>query len=124
MFNSAVEVVVHCKRFSVPITRHSKPLKLFANSVAVFFIPIPAKFDKLFSANFFFCFSFICDCLNNFCFGCNCRVVSSRKPKCVKTFHSLISDENVLNCVIECVSNVKLPSDIWWWHNNRKMRFF
>ena len=47
-------------------------------------------------------------------------MVCSRNPECLIALHSLKTDQNILKCVIQCMSHVELSCDIWRRHNDRK----
>ena len=47
-------------------------------------------------------------------------MVRSRDPKCIVPLHSLIADQNVLQCVVERMSHMQLSCNIRRWHHRCK----
>ena len=54
---------------------------------------------------------------------CPAGMVSSRNPQCCITLHSLVTDQNILKSIVQCMSHVQLTGNIWRRHHNSK-RFF
>ena len=50
-------------------------------------------------------------------------MVGSRNPQRIVALHSLVTDQDILQGIVQCVSHVQLSCDIGRRHNNRE-RFF
>ena len=50
-------------------------------------------------------------------------MIRSRLPKRIVSLHSLITDQNILHGVVQCMSHMKLPGNIWGRDHNGKGRF-
>ena len=57
---------------------------------------------------------------NDLDLGCNTCMVGSGLPQCVVALHSLITDQNILHGVIQCMSHMELSGNIWGRNYNRK----
>ena len=45
-------------------------------------------------------------------------MVSTWLPEDIVALHSLISCQDILHGIIQCMSHMKLTCDIWRWHHN------
>ena len=50
-------------------------------------------------------------------------MVCSRLPQRIVTLHSLVTNQNILHGIVQCMSHMKLSCDIWWRHHNREWLF-
>ena len=103
---------VHGETLSLPVCRRSNLLQLLDDASAVLCSPFPALLEEAFTAEFRLIDALFLQCLCNLNFGCDGSMVCTRLPEYVITFHSLITGENVLHGVIQCMSHMKLSCDI------------
>ena len=87
---------IHSKSLSCPVQRNSQFSKLLRNQPTMFFLPFPSSSQKLIIPNFFFRSSFISQHSLNFILRSNSSMIHSRNPKCIKSAHSLISNNRIL----------------------------
>ena len=57
---------------------------------------------------------------NDLDLGCNTCMIGSGLPQCIVALHSLITDQNILHGVIQCMSHMELSGNIWGRNDNRK----
>mgnify|MGYP006910494039 CR=1 FL=1 len=50
-------------------------------------------------------------------------MVCAGNPGNIVSFHAFETDEDVLQCIIQCVTHMKLPRDIWWRHDDAEGLF-
>ena len=119
-----VAAFVHCKSLSVPVAGVSQLAALLCNLAAVFFLPLPGSLEEFLSAKVFLLLAlFLSDFFYNLNLCCYAGVIASRKPQGAVSLESLESCENILKCLVQCMSHVKLPRDIRWRHYYCKRSF-
>ena len=111
---SLAATLVKSKSFSVPVARRAHLFKLLDNSSAVLLFPFPSSFKEFIPAQILFGNSLFTHSLDNFSLGRNRSVVCTGKPKGVISCHSVIADENVLQCIVKGMSHMELTRDVWW----------
>ena len=57
--------------------------------------------------------AFFLQLLDDLDLGSNTCMVGAGLPQCVVTLHSLITDQNILHGVVQCMPHVELSCDIW-----------
>lgn len=77
------------------------------------FFPFPCVAEEFFACEVAFAYSFFCEFVDYFCFGCDCRVVGSGYPEGVFAHESCPADEDVLDCVVEHMAHVEYSGDVW-----------
>ena len=87
---------IHSKSLSCPVQRNSQFSKLLRNQPAMFFLPFPSSSQKLIIPNFLFRSSFISQHSLNFILCSNPSMIHPWNPKCIKSAHSLISNNRIL----------------------------
>ena len=115
--------LIHCKTLSVPICGRSQFMKLCHNTASILLFPFPSFFQKTFSAQILLINPLFAQLINHLNLCSNCCMICSRLPECFISLHSLITDQDVLHCIIQSMSHMKLSCDIWRWHYNGKWFF-
>ena len=115
-FNSFGASFVHCETLSVPVTGNTELFQLVFNCSRILFFPLPCSLKESFTSKFFLVNSFFFQLICNFYFCWNRCMVCSRDPQCVISLHSLITDQDILQCVIQCMSHMQLTCNIRWRH--------
>ena len=57
--------------------------------------------------------AFFLQLLDDLDLGSDTCMVGAGLPQCVVTLHSLITDQNILHGVVQCMPHVELSCDIW-----------
>ena len=57
--------------------------------------------------------TFFLQLLDDLDLGSDTCMVGAGLPQCVVTLHSLITDQNILHGVVQCMPHVELSCDIW-----------
>ena len=115
---------IQCESRSLPIATATHLLQLAENTFFILLFPLPNSIDKLFPPKivtrlaFFFLQSPFDDGLSR-----NARMVGSGNPQRIKALHSLQTNDNVLQRIIECVAKVKGTGHIRRRDNDRVGRF-
>ena len=95
-------------------------MQLIDDLSAVLFFPGPGMFEEFLTADRFFVNALLTQFLGNlYLCGDGC-MVCSRLPQCVVALHSLITDQDILHGVIQCVTHMQLTGYIWRRHHNGK----
>ena len=110
--NGLAAALVKGESLSVPVARRAHFFELFDNSAAVLFFPFPRSFEKFISAQILFGKPLLAHSLDYLCLGCNRRMVRTGKPEGIVTRHSVITDKNILQCIVKGMSHMKLTCDI------------
>ena len=123
LLNRLRAAFIHGKTLSVPVCRGTQSVKLVDNPSAILFFPVPALLQKAVSAQFFFRNPLLFQAFNHLYLCGDCRMVCSRLPQSLISLHPLITGQNILHGIVQSVSHVKLPCNVWRRHNNRKRLF-
>ena len=119
--DSFCTLVIKCETRSVPVTTRPDIPKLSEDSLFVLFLPVPNAFEEFAPSEIMSGNPFL---LQQPSFNNSLRrysgMICSRHPKRHKTLHSLCPYKNVLQRVIECMTEVKSTCDIWRWDHNRE----
>lgn len=114
--NSLAEFIIHGEMESAIIERTSKSLKLLKNNISMFFLPFPDFVNELFSSKIPTSNSLsLLQMFFNNCMSSNTSMILSRKIKTFITLHSLSSDNTILYCSSQTVTNMKISSNVWGW---------
>ena len=57
--------------------------------------------------------AFFLQLLDDLDFGSDTCMVGAGLPQCVVALHSLITDQDILHGVVQCMTHVELSGDIW-----------
>ena len=57
--------------------------------------------------------TFFLQLLDDLDLGSDTCMVGAGLPQCVVTLHSLITDQDILHGVVQCMTHVELSGDIW-----------
>ena len=112
LFNSLAAALVHCETLSVPVAGGAHFLELFDDSATELFFPLPGSFEKAFTSDIFLCNTLFTHGFNDFSLGCDRSMIRSGKPQSVIALHSSVTDKNILKCVVQCMTHVKLTGDV------------
>ena len=111
--NSLRKPFVHSKTFSFPVCRVTKFSLLITNNVMMIFFNFPSAFNKFFTTKVITRFTFFFKLAFNNILSSNTSMVSSSYPKSIVPFHSVVTNNNILQSVVKPVSHVKNTSYIW-----------
>ena len=109
---SLTATLVKSEAFSVPIAGRAHFFQLFNNSATVLFFPIPCTFKKFFTSEVILSNTLFTHSLNNLSLCCDRSMVGAGKPQCIVACHSVITDKNILKCIIKCMTHMKLACNI------------
>ena len=104
--------LVHCKPLSVPVAGYAQLFQLSLDRSRVFFLPLPGSLQESFPSQFLLVNTFLFQLVSNFNFRGNSRVIRPRNPEGIVSFHSFVSDQDILQCVVQRVPHVKLSRNI------------
>ena len=98
---------IHGKAFAFPVAGNAQAFQLVDDTVAVLVFPNPNAFQEFFTtkviASFVF---FFFDYFFYFDLGSKACVVIARHPQGVVTHHTVPTDKNILQGVVQCVTHV------------------
>ena len=118
--DSLVAALVHRKALSVPVTRRTQLLELADNAPAILFFPVPRALKEFLPAKVMLVDAFLFQLLNDLNLRGNACMVCPRLPERIVSLHSLKADQDILHRVIQRMSHMKLPCNIWRRNHNRK----
>ena len=111
--NSLRKAFVHCKTLAVPVNGISKLALLFNNCVMMVFLYLPSALKEFFTSKVIAGLSLFFKLLFNNILSGNSCMVSSRNPKSVVAFHSVVAHNNILQCIVQPVPHMKNTCNIW-----------
>ena len=103
---------IHGKTLSVPVAGYAQFLQLPFDRSCIFFFPLPGSLQEFFSSQLFFVNSLFLQLIRNLHLGRNCCMVRSRDPEGIISLHSLIADQDILQCIVQRVPHMKLSGYI------------
>ena len=115
-----VAALVHCKALSVPVTAWTHFLKLWNNTSTVLLLPVPCSLKEFLSSEVVLIYALLFKSLDNFNFCCDRRMVCTWLPECIVSLHTLVSDKDILHCIIKGMAHMKLACDIRRWNHDCK----
>ena len=118
--NSLVAAFIHGKTLSVPVAGRAQFFQLGNDTSAVLFFPLPCALQKAFTTQIMLINSLFFQRFDNFYFCCDGSMVCTWLPKCIVSLHSLITDQNILHGIVQCMAHMQLSCDIWGWNHNGK----
>ena len=111
---------IHGKALSVPVCGGAQLMKLIYDTATVLFSPFPAVFKEFFPSYLVFIYTLCLQAFRNLYLCGNGRMIGARLPQCLVSFHPLPTGQDILKCIIQGMSHMQLPRDIWRRHNYRK----
>ena len=90
------KALVHGKAFPCPVHRCTDLLKLLCDDGMVLFLYFPCALDEFLTAQVMLCLALFHKALLNYVLSCNAGMVGSRNPQCRDTFHSIVTDKDIL----------------------------
>ena len=112
--------LVHSETLSVPVTGDTQLLELVLDRTGILFFPLPYSLQEPFTAQFFLINTFVFQLVCHLYLCRDRRMVCSRDPQRIISFHSLVSDQDILKCIVKSVAHMKLSRNIRRRHHRRK----
>ena len=112
---------VHGKALSPPVTGVAQLPALLRDPAAVLLFPRPSVLQKLLSSELVLVLAgILVELVGYFYLGGNAGVIAARKPQRAVAFHTLPTGQHILKGLVQSVSHVQLPRDIWRRHYDGK----
>ena len=115
--------LVHREALPVPIRGGAEFLQLVDDAVTVLFLPVPALFEELVSAELLLVSALFFELLDDLDFRRDGRVVRSRLPERGVALHSAEANQDVLHRIVERMAHVQLSRDVRRRHDNAERLF-
>ena len=112
LFHRPGAALVHGEALSGPIAGGAHFLQLRHDPIAVFFLPVPCPLQKFLSAQVLLGQALFAHGLHDFGLGGNGSMVRSRQPERVIALHPFVTDENILQGIVQSVSHVQLSRNV------------
>jgi hypothetical protein len=113
LVDSLVAAFIHGKTLSSPVAGVSELAALTCYAPTVFTLPVPCVIKELFAGDVMLVDAlFLAEFLYDFDLCCDAGMVRARKPQSRISLESLPSCEDVLKCLVECMTHVQLACDI------------
>ena len=112
--------LVHGKTLSVPVSGGAQLVQLLDDAGAVLLLPIPACLQEFVAAQIVLIDAFFSQLVDYLHLGCDCCVVGTRLPQRLVALHSLVTGQDVLHGVIQCMTHMQLSGNVRRWHNDGK----
>ena len=109
--------LIHCETFPVPVAGDAQLLQLVLDGSGIFLFPLPGPLQEAFASQFFLIDALFLKlvCHLYFC-GDGC-MIRPRNPQGVIPLHSLIADQDILQCIVQGMPHMKLACDVRRRHN-------
>ena len=104
--------IVHGEAFTGPVAGRAETADLQTDAVAVFFLPLPYTFQEFFTAEVIFIETFFRDLLFDLDLRRDAGMVFARQPQDIVTLHSLVTNQDILKSIVECMPHVQLAGNI------------
>ena len=114
------QTFVHGEAGTIPVAGCADLLQLADDTLMVSLFPLPGFLQKAFAAYIFFTNALGCHVLDYLNLGSDAGVVGAGLPQYVIAFHSLPTDQNILQGVVQSVTHVQLTGDVWRRNYNGK----
>ena len=105
---------VHCEGRAVPVATCSKLAKLLQDDASVFFCPGPSVLQELFASEVTLLDALFSKTVHHLCLRSNRGVVCAWHPTSVLAIESCLTNQDVLNRIVEHVSHVEHTRHVWW----------
>ena len=115
--------IIHGEAFTGPVAGRAEAADLQTDAVAEFFLPLPYTFQEFFTAEVIFIETFFSDLLFDLDLRCDAGMIFARQPQDIVALHSLVTDQNILQGIVERMPHVQLAGDIWR-RQHDAVRFF
>ena len=112
--------LIHRETFPVPVAGNAQLLQLVLDGSGIFLFPLPGPLQETFASQFFLINALFFELICHLYFRGDGRMVRSRNPQGIVSFHPLIADQDVLQRIIKGMPHVELSCDIRRRHNRRK----
>ena len=103
---------VHGEPLAVPVAGRAELLELLDDASAVLTAPVPGALEERLAADVFLRDAFFFHGLDDLRLGGDGRVVGAGDPEGIEPFHPVIADEDVLQCIVQCMPHVELTGDV------------
>ncbi len=104
--------VIHGETFTLPVAGGAQTADLQADAVAVFLLPLPYAIQEFLAAQVVLVQTFFGDFFFYLDLGSNAGVVFAWEPQHIEALHSLVTDQDILQGIVQCVAHVQLACDI------------
>src|ERR671925_928550 len=111
---------VHRKAFMFPVTRHAESFELVQNRAPRFLLPFPDLLDELFSPDLSSGQALRSKPTLDDVLCCNARMIRAWNPQDPVSVHSLVTAENVLECIVERMTHMQRAGYIRRRNHHRK----
>src|SRR5659263_562881 len=109
---------VKCEAQTVPVGRDAELLELGQDDASVLLFPLPDATHEFVAPKSFLCQPLFLDLTLDDCLCGDAGVIHARQPQSLEPLPAIVPDRDVLECHIESVSDVQVPSDIGWRHHD------
>ena len=118
--DSLIAALIHRETLSVPVAGGTKLLELADDPPAVLLFPVPRTLKELLTPKVMLIDPLLLQFLDDLDLRGNACMVRSRLPERIVPLHSLKTDQNVLHRIVQCMSHMQLPCNIWRRDHDRK----
>ena len=110
--------LVHGKTFSVPVSGGAQLVQLLDDAGAVLLLPVPACFQEFVTAQIMLVHALFSQLVNDLNLRCDGCMVRTRLPQSLVALHSLITGQDILHGIVQCMAHMQLTGNVWRRHNN------
>ena len=113
---------VHGESSTVPVARCSKTSELLQNDATMFIRPVPCMLQELFTSQVALLDTLLSQFIYHLSFGSDTCMVSTWYPTCVFPINTCLTNQDILNRIVQHVSHMKHTRHVWW-RNHNSIRF-
>ena len=121
--NRLGQTLIHGEAVPLPVQRTAQFFQLFRDGSARFVTPFPHPLHKRVTAQRLAVSSFRMQLTLDHILGSNSGMVCARLPQGVEPLHTFPASQNILQGIVEGMTNMQTPCNIGRRYDNRKGRF-
>ena len=110
---------VHCEGCAVPIARCTQTAQLLQDDASVLVRPVPCMLQELFTSQVALLDALLSQFVHHLSLSSDTCVVGTWYPTSVFSVNTSLTNQDILNRVVEHVSHMEHTRHIWWRNHNR-----
>ena len=107
-----IAALIHREALTVPVAGGAELLELVDDPSAILFAPVPAVFQELFAAEILLADPLLLEVVDDLDFRSDGGVIGAGLPQSVIALHALPADQDILHCIVECMTHMELSGNV------------
>ena len=114
VYYGITQVRIHGEFGPVPVTRCTEFAELVENDASVFLLPFPCVLEELLTGDILLADALGLEFGYNLALSCNGSMVCSGHPACILAVHPCLTDEHIIEGIIQYMSHVQDSGHVRW----------